>query len=179
MDGLIALLKTHIADSSSTYSCALLRLKTQTSFIPTCPAAQTYVPPSPASGKFLAVSPAEPSPARVHVLVEEKPVSVSTNDPVRSIAEQLGVGGVLGFTTGFAIRKLGRIVAFFVGTEICILQYLAYRQWLVMDWRRIAKDLQPKLDRSVWRAGVDIVLYKLPFASAFSAGMAAGLRMSR
>jgi uncharacterized membrane protein (Fun14 family) len=63
---------------------------------------------------------------------------------------------------------------------VLLLQYLAYRRWLVMDWQRVAQDLKPKGDgRGFWSAGMDIVLYKLPFASAFSAGMAAGLRLSK
>lgn len=97
---------------------------------------------------------------------------------VRTVSEQLGVGGVLGVATGYAARRLGRALAVAVGTEILLLQYMSYRGWVVVNWSSLANDMRPKLDKGALDAARDIVLYKLPFASAFSVGMAAGLRLS-
>jgi uncharacterized membrane protein (Fun14 family) len=101
------------------------------------------------------------------------------NSRKTTIPEQISVGSVLGLATGYSIRKIGRILAFVVGTEIVVLQYLAYKRWLVMDWGQVANDLRPNLSRSAWDTGVEILLYRLPFATAFSAGLAAGLNISK
>lgn len=106
-------------------------------------------------------------------ITEEKSGSV-----VRSVGEQISIGGVLGFAAGYSIRKVGKAVLFLVGTEVCILQYMAYREWLTMDWRRLGRDLSPKFSKSAWQGIVEILVYKMPFSAAFSGGLAAGLRLS-
>ncbi|CAN8075505.1 unnamed protein product [Agarophyton chilense] len=97
---------------------------------------------------------------------------------VQSLSEQLSFGAVLGFATGYSIRKIGKLVLFLAGTEVVILQYMAYRRWLEIDWRRIGRDLSPNFDRSAWDCLMNILLYKMPFSAAFSGGLAAGLRLS-
>lgn len=97
---------------------------------------------------------------------------------VRSVGEQMSFGGVLGFAAGYSIRKVGKAVLFLVGTEVVILQYMAYRQWLTMDWRRLAHDVAPRFNRSTWDGLVEILIYKMPFSAAFSGGLVAGLRVS-
>eukprot|EP00171_Calliarthron_tuberculosum_P009309 IDg9309t1 len=96
----------------------------------------------------------------------------------RTLGEQVSVGSILGFATGYSIRKIGKAVLFVVGTEVAILQYMAYRQWLVMDWRKLARDISPNFSRSKWDKVLDILLYKMPFNVAFSGGLVAGLRLS-
>lgn len=97
---------------------------------------------------------------------------------VKSVGEQISMGGVLGFAAGYSIRKVGKAMLFLVGTEVCILQYMAYREWLTMDWRRLGRDLAPKFSKSAWEGIVEILVYKMPFSAAFSGGLAAGLRLS-
>lgn len=97
---------------------------------------------------------------------------------VKSVGEQISFGGVLGFAAGYSIRKVGKAMLFLVGTEVVVLQYMAYREWLTMDWRRLGHDLAPKLSRSTWEGLVEILVYKMPFSAAFSGGLVAGLRLS-
>lgn len=96
---------------------------------------------------------------------------------VRSAAEQASIGAVLGFATGFSIRKAAKAAMFLVGTEVVILQYMAYREWLIMDWKRIGRDLAPNFNRS-WNGFLNVLLYDLPFSAAFSGGLFAGLKIS-
>ncbi|PXF43522.1 FUN14 domain-containing protein 1 [Gracilariopsis chorda] len=110
-------------------------------------------------------------PKSLEDTVEKKPI-------VQSIGEQVSFGAVLGFATGYSIRKIGKLILLVVGTEVVVLQYMAYRQWLVMDWRRIGRDLSPKFNRSMWDGLLNVLLYKMPFSAAFSGGLAAGLRLS-
>lgn len=97
---------------------------------------------------------------------------------LRNIGEQVSFGGFLGFATGYSIRTVGRAILFLVGTEVVVLQYMAYRQWLVIDWRRLGRDLSPKFDRSTLEGLLEILVYKMPFNAAFSGGLVAGLRLS-
>ena len=103
---------------------------------------------------------------------------VQNGSMIKSLGEQMSFGGVLGFATGYSIRKVGKAILFLVGTEVVVLQYMAYREWLTMDWRRLARDMSPKFTRSTWEGLMDILVYRMPFSAAFSGGLLAGLRMS-
>lgn len=97
----------------------------------------------------------------------------------RTLGEQLSVGGVLGFACGYSLRRIGRAAMFLVGTEVILLQYMAHRRWLVMDWSKVAHDLSPTFSRSSWDKFLAILVYKMPFNVAFTGGLMAGLRISR
>lgn len=97
---------------------------------------------------------------------------------IRSVSEQLSFGGILGFATGYSIRRVGRVILFLVGTEVVLLQYMAYREWLMMDWGKVRRDVAPRFDRSTWDGLVQILTYNMPFSAAFSGGLVAGLRLS-
>lgn len=101
----------------------------------------------------------------------------SARGTTRSVGEQLSFGGILGYATGYSIRKAGKAAMFFVGAEVVILQYMAYRQWIVVDWGRMGHDLSPKFSKTTWDGFVDILVYKMPFSLAFSGGLLAGLRI--
>eukprot|EP00177_Eucheuma_denticulatum_P006959 GFKZ01012653.1.p2 GENE.GFKZ01012653.1~~GFKZ01012653.1.p2 ORF type:complete len:175 (-),score=26.62 GFKZ01012653.1:203-727(-) len=96
----------------------------------------------------------------------------------RSIGEQVSFGGVLGFAAGYSIRKVGKVLLFLVGTEVVILQYMAHREWLTMDWGKVGRDLAPRLDRGAVEGLVGILMHNMPFGAAFSGGLVAGLRLS-
>lgn len=95
-----------------------------------------------------------------------------------SVGEQVSFGGMLGYATGFTIRKVGKAVLFLVGAEVVILQYMSYRHWVNVDWRRLSRDLSPKMSKSSWEAFVNVLLYRIPFSAAFSGGLIAALRTS-
>lgn len=116
--------------------------------------------------------------ATVPPLREEDASDKRQSSTLQSLGEQLSFGGVLGFAAGYSIRKVGKAALFLVGTEVVILQYMAYRQWLIMDWRRLGRDLAPKFSRSAWEGLMEILVYKMPFSAAFSGGLLAGLRLS-
>lgn len=124
--------------------------------------------PPPSMRAFSALDPAvEPS------------IDPSTDVSVlRSVSEQLGVGGVLGVAAGYASRRLGRAALMAVGTEVIVLQYFATRGWVTVHWGRVGEDLRPVAGPGGIAAGLkEILLYKLPFTAAFSVGLAAGLRI--
>lgn len=109
---------------------------------------------------------------------EEKTKTEEAPSLKRTLGEQLSIGGVLGFATGYSIRKIGKALMFVVGTEVVILQYMAYREWLVMDWSKLARDVSPTFTRSALDKLMAILVYKMPFNVAFTGGLFAGLRLS-
>ena len=120
---------------------------------------------------------ADAQPASVPV-PQLKAVQDEDKRVIQSIGEQMSFGGVLGFATGYSIRKVGKAVLFLIGTEVVILQYMAYRRWLTMDWNRLGQDLAPRFSKSAWEGLMEILVYKMPFSAAFSGGLVAGLRLS-
>lgn len=138
-----------------------------------------------AGASFAASAPADrhpPPSMRAFSALEptvEPAIDPSTDVSIlRSVSEQLGVGGVLGVAAGYASRRLGRAALMAVGTEVIVLQYFATRGWVTVHWGRVGEDLRPTAGPGGIAAGMkEILLYKLPFTAAFSAGLAAGLRI--
>lgn len=91
-------------------------------------------------------------------------------DILGSLGQQVGIGGFLGLASGLAVKKIGKALLILVGTEMCILQYMAWRGWLRMNWRQLAHDVRPKFDKSTLDGVINILVYKLPWASSFTAG---------
>lgn len=108
-----------------------------------------------------------------------KVVESGESSLARRLGEQVSVGGVLGFACGYSLRRIGRAAMFLVGTEVILLQYMAHRRWLVMDWSKVASDLSPTFSRSSWDKFLAILVYKMPFNVAFTGGLMAGLRITR
>ena len=93
---------------------------------------------------------------------------------------QLSFGGIAGFATGFAIKKIGRVLAVTLGLIFIVVQVLASMGYISVDWTRIQKDVEPILGqdrlKGIWEALVSVLTNNLPFAGAFVAGLLIGLR---
>lgn len=93
---------------------------------------------------------------------------------------QLSFGGIAGFATGFAIKKIGRVLAITLGLIFIVVQVLASMGYISVDWTRIQKDVEPMLGqerlKGAWDALVSVLTNNLPFAGAFVAGLLIGLR---
>ncbi|GJQ13757.1 hypothetical protein GpartN1_g5548.t1 [Galdieria partita] len=92
-------------------------------------------------------------------------------DFVQPVGQQLSVGTCLGLATGYSLRRIGRFALFLIGTEILVLQLMAYKGWVTVHWNKLSRDLIPVLDKSVAESVIDILVYKMPFAAAFCAGL--------
>ncbi|CDF38219.1 unnamed protein product [Chondrus crispus] len=89
---------------------------------------------------------------------------------------QLGMGSLLGFAIGYSAKRVGQLLLVIAGMQIVAVQLMARRQWLVVDWDRVAEDLAPRIksDRVDWM--LDVVKFRVPFAGALVAGCYAGFR---
>ncbi|GJD06031.1 hypothetical protein Gasu2_04720 [Galdieria sulphuraria] len=90
---------------------------------------------------------------------------------VQPVGQQLSVGTLLGLATGYSLRRIGRFALFLIGTEVLVLQLMAYKGWVTIHWNKLSRDIIPVLDKSAAESIMDILLYKMPFTAAFCAGL--------
>ncbi|MFC6835655.1 FUN14 domain-containing protein [Halomarina ordinaria] len=85
----------------------------------------------------------------------------------------VGTGGVVGAVTGFAAKKLTKLVAVLVGVQLALFKYLESQQLLVVDWDRLTAGLLDVGDVAASGAPPSWVTSLLSTASV-SGGFAAG-----
>lgn len=94
--------------------------------------------------------------------------------------EQIGFGAVAGFVAGFALKKVGKLVALALGILFISLQLLAWSGYVTIEWGRLQSDVEPLLASSSlgegWRTLLTVMTHNLPFAAAFVPGFLIGLR---
>lgn len=93
---------------------------------------------------------------------------------------QLGVGLVAGFAVGYALKKVGKVVAIVVGLLFVAVQLLSYYGLLTVHWDRLQEQVDPLLEtdslQSAWQGLLGILTHNLVFAGAFVPGLIIGLR---
>ncbi|AEB11388.1 FUN14 domain-containing protein [Marinithermus hydrothermalis] len=93
---------------------------------------------------------------------------------------QITFGGLAGFATGYALKKIGKVLAVILGIGFLSLQLLAYAGYIQIDWTRIQQDVDPLLDqerlRGFWNQLLEVLTFNLPFAGGFTAGLVLGLK---
>lgn len=57
-------------------------------------------------------------------------------DPL-SLGIEVGGGGVLGFLTGYAAKKVVKVVAILVGAQLAVFKFLETRGVLEVNWERL------------------------------------------
>jgi uncharacterized membrane protein (Fun14 family) len=94
--------------------------------------------------------------------------------------EQIGFGVVAGFVAGFALKKVGKLLALVLGLFFLGLQLLAWNGFVTIEWARMQAEVEPLLEASslneAWRGLLAMMTYNLPFAAAFVPGFLLGLR---
>lgn len=115
-----------------------------------------------------ALPPATPSGASLSIL-----------DALRPLLPDLSVGGLLGFATGLALKKIGRLALTALGLLFITLQVLAYFDLISVNWPRLQALSEPWLRQGGEVSGrwmMRVLTANLPFAGAFTAGLWLGLR---
>jgi uncharacterized membrane protein (Fun14 family) len=94
--------------------------------------------------------------------------------------QQLSFGGIAGFAAGYALKKLGKLVALGVGLLFIALQLLAYYGFISVDWGVVQSQVDPLLEpeslNRMWDGLVALLTYNITFALAFVPGLIFGLR---
>jgi uncharacterized membrane protein (Fun14 family) len=96
------------------------------------------------------------------------------------VISQIGVGGIAGFAVGYALKKVGKLLAVAVGLLFVVVQLLAYQGFLTVNWGEVEARVDPLLRTdslgSAWESLVAILTHNLVFAGAFVPGLLVGLR---
>lgn len=100
--------------------------------------------------------------------------------PFLPYIQQLGFGGIAGFLVGYALKKVGKVVAIVLGILFVILQVLAYYGFVSINWIEVQKSVDPLLEtntlQAIWQGVLNILTYNFVAAAAFIPGLILGLR---
>jgi uncharacterized membrane protein (Fun14 family) len=90
----------------------------------------------------------------------------------------LGLGGVAGAVVGYALKKVAKIAAVFLGLAFILVQFLVYKGCLHWDASAVSSHT-PEMahaaqaaSHALWK----VLLYNLPFAAGFAPGFWLGFR---
>lgn len=99
---------------------------------------------------------------------------------VLPFVQQIGFGAVAGFAAGYALKKVGKLLAIAVGLLFIALQVLAYFGFVSIDWANVQRTVDPMLTGSslntAWRTLLRVLTYNVAFAVAFVPALVIGLR---
>lgn len=94
--------------------------------------------------------------------------------------EQLGFGAVAGFAAGFALKKVGKLVAIAVGLLFVVVQVLAYYGFISINWTAVQSSVDPMFTPNAlggaWRTVLAVLTYNIAFAAAFVPSFVWGLK---
>jgi uncharacterized membrane protein (Fun14 family) len=94
--------------------------------------------------------------------------------------QQLSFGGIAGFVAGYALKKVGMMLALLLGILFIILQVLAYYGFVSINWIEVQNRINPVLEteslNKLWQGLVNVLTYNITFAAAFIPGLILGLR---
>ncbi len=102
---------------------------------------------------------------------------MDTLELITPLATQLGIGGVSGFCVGYAMKKVAKIIAVFLGLVFIGLQYLAYKGVIAIDYTAM-NDLASSLIGEAGEAqGFIVAIFaNVPFGTGFAGGILLGLK---
>ena len=122
-------------------------------------------------------------PSNIPVLdshVASSSPSIPSLDTLAPYVSQLTFGGVAGFASGFALKKIGKLAAIALGLLFISVQILVYYGVIEVDWLRVQETINPllspdSLDRG-WRSLTGLLTSNVPFAAAFIPGFLIGFQ---
>jgi len=91
----------------------------------------------------------------------------------------LGVGGLLGYGAGTAIKSVSRMLGCMLGVVFILMQVLAYYGLAQWHWDRIGDLISGPGAHAAHAAGGwlwKVLTYNLPFAGGFGAGFYLAMR---
>ena len=94
------------------------------------------------------------------------------------IVYQLGIGGVLGFFVGYAVKKITKVIAVLIGLGALLLIYLGYEGVININYDELAQMIQNLMGTASQATTVlTPIIANLPFAGSFIAGVAVGVKL--
>ena len=69
---------------------------------------------------------------------------------------------------GYAVKRIAKLVAVLLGVGFVLLQYLAYRGVIQLNYEDLLLHAQRLVSRFAWEGLLPLLLANLPFAGSFS-----------
>jgi len=95
-------------------------------------------------------------------------------------AEQLGFGLIAGFAVGYALKKVGKLLAVALGLLFVVVQVLASQGFLTVHWGEVQARVDPWFETEsldgAWQSLLRVLTHNVTFAGAFVPGLIVGLR---
>lgn len=96
------------------------------------------------------------------------------------LVEQVGFGAIAGFIAGYALKKVGKVVAIVLGLLFIAVQLLAWSGFISVNWGVVQQRVDPMLTgeslQGTWSSLVGLLTYNVPFAAAFVPAFILGLK---
>lgn len=121
-------------------------------------------------------------------MTESKDIVEQAIDKAKPILMNIGFGGVMGFCSGMALKKVGQSLAVIIGTTFVGLQMAVALGYIDVKWDKVADGVHAKIDitddgkldtkdaKEFWKKLKSILTHKLPSAGGFSFGFLYGVR---
>jgi uncharacterized membrane protein (Fun14 family) len=121
-------------------------------------------------------------------MTESKDIVEQAIDKAKPILMNIGFGGVMGFCSGMALKKVGKSLAVIIGTTFVGLQMAVALGYIDVKWDKVADGVHAKIDitddgkldsgdaKEFWKKLKAILTHKLPSAGGFSFGFLYGVR---
>jgi uncharacterized membrane protein (Fun14 family) len=103
-------------------------------------------------------------------------------------ATKAGYGFVVGYCSGFAVKRVAKAAAFVIGGAFVVVQSLAYRGYVKVNQDQVSKDVEDYLDFNkdgrvdardaeiAYDRLQSMLAYNLPSGGGFTAGLYTGIR---
>lgn len=135
---------------------------------------------TPATSPFEALAQHSHSTNYKHVpppiIPDESKVNSTANQHVR----RAGLGALLGFASGYAVKKLGRLFLLVVGLEFIFLQSLVVMDLITVHWDRVGRRTTalttPEGQRQTENRIVTMLTTNIPFKASFIGAFYGGFR---
>jgi uncharacterized membrane protein (Fun14 family) len=79
-------------------------------------------------------------------MVENKDPVSSAIDKLKPVLAKLGFGSIMGYCSGYATKKVGKMAAFAVGVGFIFFQGLVSTGYITIDWNKVKDDAVKKVD---------------------------------
>jgi len=122
-------------------------------------------------------------------MTEKKDVVEQAITKVKPVLANIGMGSIVGFTSGLAMKKVGKALAVVIGTGFIGLQVASACGYIEVKWDEVGQSAKKKMDanqdgvldtkdvKEWWVRLKKLLEYKLPSAGGFSLGFLYGVSM--
>jgi uncharacterized membrane protein (Fun14 family) len=121
-------------------------------------------------------------------MTEKKDLVEEAIEKAKPILQKLGFGAIMGYCSGIAMHKVGKVLAVTIGVGFIGIQTIVSFGWIEVDWVKLKIDFIQKVDTTgdgllsaddakvYWQKLKNLLTNKIPSAGGFSMGFLYGVR---